>query len=427
MKPIFSPDVILKTARMNIKLLFPFIVAGTVFMISESLKAQINPIHGSNTYEYIGTFSKNKLDSIVSVEIDAFMYGSPTVGSYKDQFLKSKYPLKLYKISYRTYIPEKDNRPVIATGLVAIPETGTKKLPLVSYQHGTIFTSNEVPSQPDKSYETKLILSQMGGQGFIVMGADYIGRGESDLPDSYAVKGSAQQAGLDMYLATLDFLKQMGYEVDKTFLAGWSQGGWNTLQYYQKFLSLDILPTAVGVASGPMDSYIAFNRWVNNVQPGDAPYMTAIASLFLSSYEYYYGLDGLVNSAIKPEYVAAARDFYHNKIDWSTFVKRATIDTKSFFNPSFLESVNRTDVAFWQKLRDAQGYVFRSKTPFRYYSGGKDEVTPAELNTLSELAQKMTGGVAPTLIYTHETADHRGVFVLGVIDMQQWFSSFLNK
>jgi hypothetical protein len=69
-----------------------------------------------------------------------------------------------------------------------------------------VFDRSQVPSNPDASMETRLVLAAFAAQGYIVNGADYFGRGQSDLPDSYLVRQSTQQANLDMLLAARDFL-----------------------------------------------------------------------------------------------------------------------------------------------------------------------------------------------------------------------------
>ena len=48
---------------------------------------------------------------------------------------------------------------------------------MISYQHGTVYGKQEVPSFPDQSPETQLMIAQFAGQGYIVIGADYFGMG----------------------------------------------------------------------------------------------------------------------------------------------------------------------------------------------------------------------------------------------------------
>ena len=59
--------------------------------------------------------------------------------------------VRLYRVSYMSVVPEQGNRPIAATGLVAIPDTEGKSFPMLSYQHGTVYGKEEVPSDPDNS------------------------------------------------------------------------------------------------------------------------------------------------------------------------------------------------------------------------------------------------------------------------------------
>lgn len=76
-------------------------------------------------------------------------------------------------------IPEWGNAPTLSGGLLAIPDDGQTSHPLVSYQHGTVFGLDQVPSRPDNSYETRLVLAAFASQGYVVIGADSFGLGTS--------------------------------------------------------------------------------------------------------------------------------------------------------------------------------------------------------------------------------------------------------
>ena len=152
----------------------------------------------TTTYELIGTHDLARLDRIFGDELDDFIKSSPKPHAFDGRFPPARYPVRLYKVTYASVVPELDNLPTVASGLVAVPETGLTDMPMVAYQHGTVFDRNSVPSRPDQSMETRIMIARFAAQGYVVIGADYFGRGNSDLPDSYLVKASAQQANLDM-------------------------------------------------------------------------------------------------------------------------------------------------------------------------------------------------------------------------------------
>jgi hypothetical protein len=92
----------------------------------------------------------------------------------------ARHPVKLDRITHPAVIPERGNRPALASGRVAIPGTADKALPMVSYQHGTVFSKRALPSFPDESPETRLMSARFAGRGYVVFkggwGGDLISR-----------------------------------------------------------------------------------------------------------------------------------------------------------------------------------------------------------------------------------------------------------
>lgn len=376
-------------------------------------------------YELIGTYDRQRLARVVGEELEAFMRTSTMPEVSSAEFVAPRYDVKLYRVRYRSVVPELNNRPTIASGLIAIPDTGGNCFPVVSYQHGTVFNKQYVPSNPDESMETRLMIAQFAGQGYIVVGADYFGRGLSTLPDSYLVKDSTRQATIDMLMATRDVADAMGIKVSHLFVSGWSQGGWVTLQLLNKLDLFDVPVSAAAVASAPVDLYLTMNRWMNNHQAQDAVYLPGVVTLQLFAQEYYHAQVGLAASAIRVEYLQFARDLYDGKIDWETFFKNTPSKLHEFIRPSFAKSGFLGEGPYWQVLERNQAYRWRSEAPLRSYYGGKDEVTPIAIAKRPQEIQELLGGAKTESLNAGDEADHRAVFVYGVSDQKKWFDSFL--
>ena len=56
-------------------------------------------------------------------------------------------------------------------------------------------------------------------QGYLLIGADYFGMGQSREPEGYMVKGSHQQATFDMLMASRAVLADLELDSDKLFRA----------------------------------------------------------------------------------------------------------------------------------------------------------------------------------------------------------------
>ena len=202
------------------------------------------PIPSGVSYEQIGRWNVDQLNTILTTEAPAF-FGVPIAAK------PARNGVKLYRITYASVIPELDNKPIVATGLMAIPDVEGTVFPLVSYQHGTVYKKTEVPSFPDQSDETKLMIAQFAGQGYVLIGPDYFGMGASNEPEGYGVMGSQQQASVDMLRACQAVLRQMKISNSKLFISGWSEGGFVTLAFLQRLEREGVKVDGAATASGP--------------------------------------------------------------------------------------------------------------------------------------------------------------------------------
>ena len=368
--------------------------------------------------EQIGTYDIGRLEKIGTTELRDFET------TKTDLVLPSpKNPVNLYRVKYRTLVPERGNRPVEASGLIAIPAETRGPCPVVSYQHGTVFSRTEVPSNPEESPETRLAITAFAARGFIVIAADYIGKGQSPEPDSYMVGESTAQACYDMLAASRPILSSLDVSSGDLFLSGWSQGAWATKVFLKKLETLGEPVKASAAASTPNDLYFLVNRWINHRSDQDASWIVGSVALFLNSYENYYGFPGLSSAAIRPDYLQTAIDFYNNKIGWSEASKVFPKTVAEFLKPGFAAESSLGQSRFYRQLADNQAYRWRSVTPSRCYYGGADEVIPPYIATLSPPYQDIVGGAASKAVFAGNKADHRGTFLFGLNDQIDWFAS----
>ncbi len=182
-------------------------------------------------YEFLARWDVDKLNRILTTDTPSFS-GIPV------SYTPARNAVRLYRVTYPSVIPERGNMPTLATGLLAVPDTGAVSFPMVSYQHGTVYGKQEVPSFPDQSPETQLMLAQFAGQGYVMIGADYFGLGGSQTSEGYMVKASHQQATYDMLMASRAALADLKISTPKLFLAGWSQGGFVAMAMLEKLESV---------------------------------------------------------------------------------------------------------------------------------------------------------------------------------------------
>ena len=378
--------------------------------------AEYRAVSSGVRYTHLGDYSVERLNTILSTEVATF-------SSFKIQYPQAANGVSLYKVQYATVIPEQGNKPTLASGLVAVPKTAQKKLPVVSYQHGTVFTRTAVPSRPEESDETRIVTARLAGNGYVVIAADYIGKGDSAEPDSYMVREATVQACVDMLFAARAVLADLGIAEDGLFLSGWSQGSWSTQQFRHRLETLNIPVRAAATAATPADLYLLLTRWINRPTPLDATWLAGSVILFTYSYAYYYDMPGLPQTVIKPEYEAACRDFYENKIGWEQLQPQIPGKIADLLQKDAVAKSTPGMDAFFSRLRENQAFMWRSVTPCRYYYGKVDEVMPPYVATLAVGYTEAVGGAKAEAVYAGDVADHRGAFLYGVKDQKEFFDS----
>lgn len=371
-------------------------------------------IGGGVKYQAAGEYSLARLNTILTAELAEF-------SDFKISFPEAKHAVTLYRVVYTTVVPELNNRPFTVSGLIAVPRNAGGALPVVSYQHGTVFSRTEVPSFPDESAETRLMIANFAAQGYVVIAADYLGKGISAENDAFVIKDATAQTCVDMVLACRAVLSDLNIPAGELFLSGWSQGAYNTMVFLRKLETLGMPVKASAMAATPNDVYLLVNRLMNVSSELDVQWVVGVVCLLINSYEHYYGLPGLSQAAIKPRYWQAARDLYVNKITWTQAAELLPQKTRDLLQAEFIAGGSVVGSQFFRQLQANEAYCWRAKTPARLYYGQIDEVIAPHIATLPMKYQETMGGASMNAVFAGEGANHRGTFLYGILDQKKWF------
>ena len=378
------------------------------------------------TAELIGTYTKERLAQIGQQDLQKFLQGSTTgYEPFKGKMATPTHDLKLYRVRYLSVVPELGNRSVVASGLIAIPDTKASNLPVISYQHGTVFEKDSVPSRPEQSIETLLMLAQFGGQGYVVVAADYFGLGDSDLSNSYFVRDSTEQATFDLYLVAMRFLQQQGKRPQGLATLGWSQGGYSNMILLRRLEREGIKVSASVTAAGAVDLGLFILAGLTNPRPYEAVFRAAALSNMLFALETYRGYAGLAKEAIRPEFFPTAKALYDFKISFAEFMTRVPADPRLMLRPDFVHRMKQGSGVLMTTLDESASYRWLSQTPLRAYWGGRDEAVPFFVAGLGVEYQKVLGKSNGQTIGAGENADHRVTYVHALIDAKPWIDSLM--
>lgn len=384
--------------------------------------ASRNAVASTVKYESIGTYDLAKLKKILTDERQ-----SEGFGKFPIEYPESKTAVRLYRVRYDSVVPEHENRPTAASGLIAVPDTKADSFPLLSYQHGTTFGRSACPSQPENSYETRLMIARFAGNGYVVIAPDYFGKGVSTEPDCYSVRDSTRQACQDMLTTSKQVLAELKITTGKLFLTGWSQGGWATMAFLNRLESLCIEVAAASTASAFNDLLASIHRWVLGHSDSDAEYIAACYTLHLFSYQNYHDLKGLTAWAIRPKYLEAAGKFYRGEMDYSAFRSATTGNVVDYLTPDFVRAMELSEGRYFDLVRRAEFYRWRRKTPLHSVFGQIDEACPPSIVKLPESYTPLTGGSETQAIDAGPQADHRGAFLYAVNHQKDWFDKILSR
>ncbi len=133
-----------------------------------------------------------------------------------------RYGVDTYRLTYRTV--DASGRRTTATGLVALPRNGDRRLRTVSFAHGTELYRNDAPSTAEGVWGRAPALTYASA-GMAAVAPDYLGMGKGPGKHPWMDIPSETTASLDMLRAARAFAAQKGRELERDVLVtGFSQG-----------------------------------------------------------------------------------------------------------------------------------------------------------------------------------------------------------
>lgn len=397
-----------------LNLIRAFLVAALLGAALVPASAQTAPVQVASDvkYEFLARWDVDRLNKILQTDTPAFT-------GVKMSYTPARNAVRLYRITYNSVIPEMNNKPTVTSGLLAVPDTEGKSFPTVSYQHGTVYGRQEVPSFMEQSPETQLMIAQFAGQGYMVIGADYFGLGISKEPEGYMVKGSHQQATYDMVMASRAVTASMKLSSDKLFLTGWSQGGFVTMALLEKLEAAGVKVDGAATASAPLDVYALMEGFLVYPRKFDAVWLNSIMILSSFAYENYYGVPGLARALLTDEYYAISKKAY-DRVPFNP--SDITTDLRKLIRPEYFEPQYFANSAFGKLVASAQSYRWVIKSPVRNYYGETDEAITTGVGRMAmTYAQSMGSGNPNVEAVSTGPTTHRGTFATAVPQWKVWF------
>lgn len=339
-----------------------------------------------------------------------------------NQILFRPYSVDSYKIVYSTV--DTENNQINASGLLSIPKKAQgAKSPLVSYQHGTIFTDARAPSNDTSSIEGIGILA---GAGYIVSSPDYLGYAEStSIIHPYVHAESLASASIDMLRASKEFLTNQSIQInDQLFLAGYSEGGYATIalqRELQNNFSTEFTITASAAGAGPY-SLLESAKFFANLPTNNSP---SYMSFVIKAYDSVYSLDK-IDEIYQAPFRSAINSSFDGSKSGSQIDALLTSTTADLFEPEFLAILQGSES---HPLKDALAlnnvFDWSPSAPTRFYHGVQDEIVPYS-NTTKAIETMQANGATDVSLRTCPLTTHVACAVPYVLDALSFLNTYAN-
>ncbi|UZE49002.1 lipase family protein [Rhodopseudomonas sp. P2A-2r] len=383
------------------------------------------------------------------------LFNKPTVlPSFDAQKDGARFDVDLHRIVTHTVVPETGERLKIS-GLLAVPAGIKGELPLVSWQHGTILSFDQVPSNltrlADPAYEltdaadsleTLFDVQRFAGRGYAVIAADYVGKGpfRDGRGEGYAVKGVSVSTCIDILAAGQDAMRSLGHRSSKLFLHGWSQGALNTQWLHQALRAKSRPIAATAVASPFNDLNEAWSFWAGfqtfalprgvTSYPALPNWISLCMIVALGSYELQYKLTGLLRSAVRPEFQDMALNYWKDyQTDFDP--NKAFPAGSDLLVPEFFDhATDDRNSAFLRHLAANRASYWNYDAPIRFHYGLADEaIHPAMVFRALAAGGRFASGV-PVAGGSHRATFLAGLYgdastLRGSDNLLKWFHTYL--
>jgi hypothetical protein len=414
---------------------------------------------------------KAELNQVLTTERDAFNPAMPQ-NYWRDyqnpEYRQALYDVDVYRVAYRTTIPEQGNRPTVAYGLVAIPQGVSGPIPMVSVQHGTLWLKESGPSQAfswDKTsdtivkygfrekdfyascYETRLNVAAFAGQGYAVIAADYVGIGNSVENDSFVVKASEQRACLDMLAASERLLASKSLYRSQLFLNGWSQGALVSISFQEALEAAGVAIAGVSTAATPANTGMFAEGFIFNRRPysedtvPDWPWAIFVHQFSAFALASYSGQTNAPLELFGGNY-DFSRKFYMREyeffpsFEWQTDVRGEIVpvmvmdgitrdaEVSKFLDQKVVRSPQAYENTAYAKLIEAVGSgKTRLTSDMKMYYGLQDEGYAVPVCLAIDTWQRGTFGKTNIEQVPVPHASHRSTFLTAVAGQIEWFNA----
>ena len=342
-----------------------------------------------------------------------------------------------YKVTYCTVdavLPrEREAQPTVVTGMVSVPRTAGR-LSTVAYQHGTSVSFYDAPSNPNivgplaaggESFEGPPSTAVFAGNGFIYIGPDYLGLGDSTVPlHRYFHAATEASAAVDLLAAADRVLAALHVQRNGSlFVFGFSQGSHAALALHRELESTGVDVTATATVGGIFDVEQWFLSALDNQTTITLPlYMAYI----LLAYDDIYDVYRRKTDVFRQPYASTVADLFDMKHFFDDVLAGMPPTTRALLTPSFAAKLaSDPETPLRVRLRENTVDRWRPRAPVRLYQTTDDEEAPYGDAVMS--IERLRKAGADATVQVVPGIDHINSWIQALPLAVSWFRSLAGR
>ncbi len=344
----------------------------------------------------------------------------------------AQYGVELYKLEYTT--PDPFGLRDTASGLVVIPKLEGRLLPTLCYQHGTVGSKDDVPSNLRGGYQLAEVFASLG---YFSVAPDFVGLGSSRGFHPYVHAATEASAAIDMLKAARVFANDAEILLNgQLFLTGYSQGGHASMALHRRLETLDDPDLQVTAAAHMAGPYSISGVMRDQMLSDEAYMFPAYVPYTILSYDYVYGLFDELEDYLLPKYANVVNFFVSGIMDLFT-VNGLLISelTKDFGAPIPRRMLQDSVIArveedpehpFNRALADNDVFNWGPQAPTRLFHCAGDDQVPFQNSVVAEAAMRQEGAPDLALVQLDEQGplDHVACVEPAVLQAAIFFNQY---
>ena len=271
---------------------------------------------------------------------------------------------------------------------------------MLSFQHGTITTQGDAPSNFSASNPNSLLYGAISSSGFVTVIPDYLGFGtSSSIVHPYYVEELTSSAVIDMVRAALELAQEKDTQFNKKlFLAGYSEGGYATMAAHKAMEENDVdgVELIASFAAAGAYDIKGMQEYLFSLETYDDPYYLAYLT---RAYQLTYDYSSLLTDFFKDPYPERIPSLFDGQKAADEIDAQLTNTLADLIQENLSDNID-SDPAYSyivDALHENSLTDWAPETKMFMYHGESDTTVPYQ-NSLTTYDALLSNGASPSVL-----------------------------